>query len=130
MPIVAIDAMGGDDAPGVVIEGALLAVDAFGAEVVLVGQKDAIEERLSQHASTPSSLSVVGASQVVTMDEAPSTALRKRDSSMKVAFELMKRNEVHAVVSAGNSGAMMAVGMLAIGALPQIARPAILAVVP
>ena len=130
MPTVAIDAMGGDDAPGVVVEGALLAVEEFGAEVVLVGQKDAIEEQLSRRASKPQSLSVVGASQVVTMDEAPSTALRKRDSSMKVAFELMKHDEVQAVVSAGNSGAMMAVGMLVMGALPQIARPAILAVVP
>ncbi len=130
MPRVAIDAMGGDDAPGVVVDGAVLAVEEFGAEVVLVGQKDAIEEQLSRRASKAPSLSVVGASQVVTMDEAPSTAVRKRDSSMKVAFELMKRDEVQAVVSAGNSGAMMAVGMLVMGALPQIARPAILAVVP
>jgi glycerol-3-phosphate acyltransferase PlsX len=122
--------MGGDDAPGVVVEGALLAVEEFGAEVVLVGQNDAIEAQLARRASKPASLSVVGASQVVTMDEAPSSALRKRHSSMKVAFELMKNDEVQAVVSAGNSGAMMAVGMLVIGPLPQIARPAILAVVP
>src|SRR3954453_17409630 len=117
MPIVAIDAMGGDDAPEVVVEGALLAVEEFGAELILVGRKDALEKQLSGHTPTPSTLSVLGASQVVTMDEAPSTALRKRDSSMKVAFELMKRNEVQAVVSAGNSGAMMAVGMLVMGAL-------------
>jgi glycerol-3-phosphate acyltransferase PlsX len=64
------------------------------------------------------------------MDESPSIALRKRDSSMKVAFELIKRGEAQAVVSAGNSGAMMAIGMLVLGTLPQVARPAILAVVP
>lgn len=64
------------------------------------------------------------------MDESPSVALRKRDSSMKIAFELMKRGQAQAVVSAGNSGAMMAIGMLVLGALPQVARPAILAVVP
>jgi glycerol-3-phosphate acyltransferase PlsX len=64
------------------------------------------------------------------MNESPSVALRKRDSSMKVAFELMKRGEAQAVVSAGNSGAMMAIGMLVLGVLPQVARPAILAVVP
>jgi glycerol-3-phosphate acyltransferase PlsX len=64
------------------------------------------------------------------MDESPSVALRKRDSSMKVAFEMIKRGEAQAVVSAGNSGAMMAIGMLVIGTLPQVTRPAILAIVP
>ena len=67
---------------------------------------------------------------MVPMHESPSAALRKKDSSMKVAFELMKRGEVDAVVSAGNSGAMMAIGMFVMGTLPQVARPAILVVVP
>ena len=64
------------------------------------------------------------------MHESPSAALRKKDSSMKVAFEMMKRGEVDAVVSAGNSGAMMAIGMFVMGTLSQVARPAILVVVP
>jgi len=66
----------------------------------------------------------------VTMDESPSNALRKRDSSMQVAFDMMKRGEVQAVVSAGNSGAMMAIGLLVVGPLAEVARPAILIVVP
>jgi glycerol-3-phosphate acyltransferase PlsX len=64
------------------------------------------------------------------MSESPSAALRKRDSSMKVAYSLMKQGEVQAVVSAGNSGALMALGMFVVGNLPQVDRPAILIVVP
>jgi hypothetical protein len=64
------------------------------------------------------------------MQEPASSALRKKDSSMKVAFEMMKRGEVEAVVSAGNSGAMMATGMFVMGTLSEVARPAILIVVP
>jgi len=127
---VAVDAMGGDYAPGVVVEGALLAVREFGLEVVLVGQQEAVEQELSRHGDHGPSLAVVPASQIVTMDESPSNALKKRDSSMQVAFEMMKRGEVQAVVSAGNSGAMMAIGMLVVGPLTEVARPAILIVVP
>jgi glycerol-3-phosphate acyltransferase PlsX len=130
MAKVAVDAMGGDHAPGAVIEGALLAAQEFGSEVVLVGQPEAIERELSRQSKHGSSLSVVSASQIVTMDESPSNALRKRNSSMLVAFELMKHGEVQAVVSAGNSGAMMAVGLLVVGPLAEVARPAILIVVP
>lgn len=129
MPKVAVDAMGGDRAPEVVIEGALLAARDLGIEVVLVGQKEAIEQELAKHPGAPK-FAIVAASQVVPMRESPSIAIRKRDSSMKVGFELMKRGEVAAFVSAGNSGAMMAVGMLVLGTLSNVARPAILVVVP
>jgi phosphate acyltransferase len=129
MPKIAIDAMGGDHAPEVVIEGALLAARDLGAEIVLVGQREAIEQELAKHPDAPK-LYVVAATQVVPMHESPSVALRKKDSSMKVGFEMMKRGEVDAVVSAGNSGAMMAIGMFVVGTLSQVARPAILVVVP
>lgn len=127
---IAVDAMGGDRAPGVVVEGSLLAARELGVEVVLVGQKDAVEQELGRHTAKFPPLPVVAASQVVTMDESPSTALKKKDSSMKVAFEMMRRGEVQAVVSAGNSGAMMATGMFLLGNLTQVERPAILVVVP
>jgi phosphate acyltransferase len=130
MPKIAVDAMGGDHAPAVVVEGAMLAAEDVDAEVVLVGAKEAVEQECLRLAGRLPRFTIVNASQTVTMDESPSVALRKRDSSMKVAFELMKRGEAQAVVSAGNSGAMMAIGMLVLGALPQVARPAILAVVP
>ena len=129
MAKIAVDAMGGDHAPGVVVEGALLAASELGVEIVLVGQKEAVEQELARH-SGAGAVEVVPASQVVAMHESPSGALRKKDSSMKVAFEMMKRGEVEAVVSAGNSGAMMATGMFVMGTLSGVDRPAILIVVP
>jgi phosphate acyltransferase len=130
MPIVAVDAMGGDHAPRVVVEGALLAARELGTEIILVGQKDAVEYELRRHAAQSAPLAVVPASQIITMDESPSAGLRKKDSSMKVAFEMMKRGQAHAVVSAGNSGAMMAAGMLVMGTLFPVTRPAISIIVP
>ena len=129
MPKIAIDAMGGDHAPHAVIEGALLAAEDFPDELVLVGDPDAIQQELSKHRGAPK-FHVIAASQVVPMHESPSAALRKKDSSIAVAFELMRRGDVDAVVSAGNSGAMMAIGMFVMGTLAQVARPAILVVVP
>ena len=130
MPRIAVDAMGGDHAPAVVVEGALLAAQDVDAELILVGDKAAIEQECLRMGRKPPPFPIVHASQIVPMDESPSVALRKRDSSMKVAFEMIKRGEAQAVVSAGNSGAMMAFGMLVIGTLPQVTRPAILAIVP
>ncbi len=127
---IAVDAMGGDRAPGAVVEGALLAAKELGVEVLLVGQKGAVEQALARCAPGSPSLEIVPASETIGMEESPSVALRKRDSSMKVAFELMKRGAVQAVVSAGNSGAMMATGMLIMRNLPRVGRPAILVVVP
>lgn len=127
---IAVDAMGGDRAPGVVVEGSLLAAKELGVEILLVGGKEAVTEELARHGSRFPPLEIIPASEIVAMDESPSSALKKKESSMKVAFELMKRGEVQAVVSAGNSGAMMATGMFILGNLPQVERPAILVVVP
>jgi phosphate acyltransferase len=129
MPRVAVDAMGGDRAPQVVVEGALLAAQELGVDVVLVGQKEAVEQELACHGRA-NQLEIVPAAQVIAMHESPAAALRKKESSIRVAFEMMKRGEVDAVVSAGNSGAMMATGMFVMGTLAQVARPAILVVVP
>lgn len=130
MPKIAVDAMGGDHAPTVVVEGALLAAQDVDAELILVGDKLAVEQECLRIGGKLPRFSILNATQTVSMDESPSVALRKRDSSMKVAFEMVKRGEAQAVVSAGNSGAMMAIGMLVIGTLPHVTRPAILAIVP
>jgi glycerol-3-phosphate acyltransferase PlsX len=127
---IAVDAMGGDRAPDAVIEGALLAATDLDVRVVLVGDREVIEQKLSKHGAKRAAVEVVPAAQSIAMDESPSAALRRRDSSMKVAYGLMKQGEVQAVVSAGNSGAMMALGMFVVGNLPQVDRPAILVVVP
>lgn len=126
---IAVDAMGGDRAPDAIIEGALLAAGDLDVEVVLVGRSEAIEPKLARR-SLAGAIRVVHASEAVGMDESPSAAIRKRDCSLKVAYELMNRGEVQAVVSAGNSGAMMAIGMFVVGKLPQVDRPAISVVVP
>ena len=126
---IAVDAMGGDHAPDAVVAGALSAAREFGVEVVLVGRKEAIEPKL-EHRSLAPGARVVHAAEAVAMDESPSAAIRKRDSSLAVAYDLMNRGEVQAVVSAGNSGAMMAVGMFVVGKLPQVDRPAISVVIP
>ena len=127
---IAVDAMGGDRAPAAVVEGALLAARELGVEVLLVGEKEAVKGALASYPLNSPSIEIVPASQTIAMDESPSAALRKKDSSMKVAFELMKQGAVQAVVSAGNSGAMMATGMFVMGNLPQVERPAILVVIP
>ena len=132
MPMVkvAVDAMGGDLAPRAVVEGALFAARELPVEIFLVGQKEPVERELSRFPSIPPSMRVVPASGTIGMDESPSAGVRKKDSSMKVAFELMKRGEVDAVLSAGNSGALMATGMFVLGNLDGVERPAILVVIP
>ena len=123
--------MGGDHGPAVVVEGAVAASREFGASVILVGDKAAVERevlRLDAHALD---VQIRHTSQVVGMAESPSHALRrKRDSSLRVAAELVKEGTAGAFVSAGNTGAAMAISMFVIGVLPGVDRPAIAAVLP
>ena len=122
--------MGGDHGPAVVVEGALDAVREFGASVVLVGETAAIEAELHRLGS-PAGVEVRHASQVVGMGESPSQALRrKRDSSLRIAAELVRDGEASAFISAGNTGAAMAVAMFVVGVLRGVDRPAIAAVLP
>jgi glycerol-3-phosphate acyltransferase PlsX len=116
--------MGGDDAPDVVVKGALAAISCE-YEIVLVGDKERLESMLGSHLHAPG-IRVVHASQVIGMDETPSTALeKKKDSSLLVAARLVKQGEAHALVSAGNTGALMAGALLTIGRTSGIRRPAI-----
>src|SRR3989454_12076041 len=123
--------MGGAHGPAVIVEGAADAVREFGASVILVGNRDAIERELARLNAGNLGLEIRHASQVVSMGESPSQALRrKRDSSLRIAAQLVKDGEAAAFVSAGNTGAAMAIGMFVIGVLPGVDRPAIAAVVP
>jgi glycerol-3-phosphate acyltransferase PlsX len=128
---IAVDAMGGDYGPAVVVEGAVAACREFGAPLVLVGDKAAIERELTRVSGAALPIEIRHASQVVGMGESPSQALRrKRDSSLRVAAQLVKDAEAAAFVSAGNTGAAMAIGMFVVGVLPGVDRPAIAAVLP
>ena len=128
---IAVDAMGGDFGPAVVVEGAVAACREFGLPSVLVGDRPAIEREITRLNAQDLPVTVRHATQVVGMAEAPSQALRrKRDSSLRVAAELVKEGECGALVSAGNTGAAMAISMFVMGVLPGVDRPAIAAALP
>lgn len=125
--------MGGDHGPHVTVPAALeFQARLPDVDVVLVGLRDAIEAELAVHgAAYGPRLRVHPAAEVVTMDEPPAQALRyKKDSSMRVAINLVKSGEAHACVSAGNTGALMAISRFVLKTLPGIDRPAIATVLP
>ena len=130
---VAIDCMGGDHGAQVTVPAALNVVrEDYDASVILVGLQDAIERELKRHGAAPDArMSVRHASQVVEMNEAPAAAMRaKKDSSMRIAVNLVEQGAAVACVSAGNTGALMAISRFVLGTLPGIDRPAIAASLP
>jgi glycerol-3-phosphate acyltransferase PlsX len=130
---IAIDCMGGDHGPRVTVPAAVSFIHANSdARVVLVGREQEIRAQLraAKSAREPA-LDVRHASEVITMEEPPAQAMRsKKDSSMRVAIDLLKSGEVSAVVSAGNTGALMAISRFVLKMLPGIERPAIASVLP
>ncbi len=128
---IALDAMGGDHGVSVVVPAALKYLRHNpDHSLVLVGIEDRIRQQLSG-TEFPPRLSIHMASQVVGMDELPSHALRKkRDSSMRVALNLVKSGEADGCVSAGNTGALMATARFVLKMLPNVARPAIITALP
>ncbi len=128
---IAVDAMGGDNAPAAVVAGAVLAAREYDIEVLLVGRQEAIESNLSNHSLGRAKIEVVPASQVIEMDELATEALRrKRDSSIAVAARLIKSGNADAMVSAGNTAAALAISRSILGKLRGVSRPAIAAVIP
>jgi glycerol-3-phosphate acyltransferase PlsX len=124
--VIALDAMGGDLAPAATVEGALRAHRARGLEVVLVGDEPRLRLELRRLGAGGSELRVHHASEMVEMDESPGQALRrKKDSSMRVCFDLCKSKQVKGMVSAGNSGAVLAGGLFVLGRLEHVDRPCI-----
>lgn len=124
---LAIDAMGGDHGIQVTVPASLDALQKFSdIDIILVGQEDLINAELSKHQYDTSRIKVQHAEQVVEMDDLPSKALRnKRKSSMRIALNLVKDDEAQACISAGNTGALMAVAKFVLKTLPDIDRPAI-----
>ena len=134
MPVtVAIDAMGGDFGPSVTVPAALAFIDAFGdARVILVGLEPELTRALaSARSDQRARIEVQHASEKVTMGEPPADALRKKkDSSMRVAINLVKEGRADACISAGNTGALMAIARFVLKTLPGIDRPAIASQLP
>jgi len=124
---VAVDAMGGDKAPRSTVTGAVQAAKEYGVGIILVGIEQSIQAELdSIHNIKSLPIEIRHASQVVDMLDSPSTVFRrKRDSSIRIANELVKSGEAVAVITAGNSGAAMATSMFVLGSLEGVERPAI-----
>jgi len=125
---IAVDAMGGDQGPGVIVAGAAEAAREHPGkfEIALVGRRDQIEPTMSAFGDDRSSVEIVDASEVIEMSESPVSAFRKKkDSSIAVAARLVKEGRADAMVSAGNTGAVVASALVTIGRLPGISRPAI-----
>ncbi len=128
---IALDAMGGDAAPETTVAGAVRAAREFQADIVLVGQRDAIERALAGYPRRPGNLSIIHAPEVIGMDESPVASIRKkRESSINVGVDLLKEKQVDAFVSAGNTGAVVSASTLLVGLLPGIERPGIAILLP
>jgi len=124
---IAVDAMGGDHGPAVTVPATLDFLQRSAtAQAILVGRRPEIEAELAKHRGGRERLSIRDASQIVEMHEPPAQALRgKKDSSLRVAINLVKENVAQAVLSAGNTGALMATARFVLKTLPGIDRPAI-----
>jgi glycerol-3-phosphate acyltransferase PlsX len=123
---IAVDAMGGDNAPAASVEGAVLATHDLSLNVILVGHEELIAKELLYYGKHHERISIVHAPEFVTMEEAPTVVLRKKkDASVMTAFRLVKDRKAHGVVSAGNSGATMTSAVMILGKIKGVDRPAI-----
>jgi glycerol-3-phosphate acyltransferase PlsX len=128
---IAVDAMGGDHAPGEIVAGAAWAAKELGVEIILVGPTSRMHAELGALGLGTLPIRVVDAPEVIGMAEPPAMALRrKRGASIQVAVDALRHGDADAVVSAGNTGAAMAAALLTLGRIEGIDRPAIAAVLP
>ena len=127
---IAVDAMGGDYAPGVVVEGSVLAAREFGTEIILVGREDDIQRELARHNVAGLSITIVHASEVIEMHEHTMAVKEKKDNSLSVGMRLLKEGKADAFMSAGNSGAVMAAALFGLGRIRGIDRPALCSMYP
>jgi glycerol-3-phosphate acyltransferase PlsX len=128
---IALDAMGGDNAPYANIKGALLALKEYGHEIILVGKEEQLREEVKKFGNFLSGLAIKDAKEVINMNDTTADVLRnKKNSSIRVALELVKQKEADAMVSAGHSGATMAASLAILNKLEGIERPAIAVLLP
>src|SRR5579863_8441840 len=132
MVTIAVDAMGGDHAPKSEVEGSIRAARSLGVGIILVGKEDVVRKELAQHdriAGLP--IDIQHASEVVTMEDSAAKAVRtKRDSSIRVAARLVRDGTAQGLVSAGNTGAVMATAKMVQGMIPGVDRPALASAFP
>jgi glycerol-3-phosphate acyltransferase PlsX len=129
---IALDAMGGDKAPIETVKGAVQAAKAYGVEITLVGPAEALERELKKYGGHPHGISIVPASEAIDMeeDEIVKAVRSRRDASINVAHHLVREGDADAVVSAGNTGAVMASAITVLGRIRGIERPAVATLLP
>jgi len=128
---IVLDAMGGDYAPPVAVEGGVWAARECGVEVILVGREEDVQKELAKHDTSGLSLPIVHAGQVIEMEEHPAAAVKaKKDSSMVVGMDMVKRGEGEAFVTMGNSGGALAAALFRLGRIRGVKRPALSTVYP
>lgn len=129
--VVAVDAMGGDNAPFEIVKGVVEAVKLYPVKVLLVGKEDIVNKELVSYTYDKDSIEVVNAVEVIGTDEAPTEAVRhKRNSSMMVGLGLVKENKASAFISAGSTGALFVGGTVTVGRIKGIDRPALATCLP
>ena len=129
--VVAVDAMGGDNAPFEIVKGVVEAVKLYPVKVLLVGKEDIVNKELVSYTYDKDSIEVVNADEVIGTDEAPTEAVRhKRNSSMMVGLGLVKENKASAFISAGSTGALFVGGTVTVGRIKGIDRPALATCLP
>lgn len=128
---IVLDGMGGDHAPAATVEGAVLAAREFGSKVIIVGIKEELERELAKYGSHFPNITIHHASETIDMEDSPAVSVRKKkDSSVNVAAKLVKEDIAQAMVSAGNTGAVVCATTLYLKLLKGIERPGIAVVAP
>ena len=127
----AVDGMGGDYSPGEIVKGSVLASKEYGVEIVITGPLDLINKELEKYTYDKDKITVVNATEVISLEESPVLAIRrKKDSSLRKAFDLEKEGKVAGVISAGSTGALLAGGLLLTGRIKGVDRAALGSLMP
>lgn len=128
---IAVDAMGGDNAPEAIVRGSILARDEYNLHIILSGKENEIKNSLEKNTSNFQNIEIINAEDIITNDDKPVMAIRrKKDSSLVKALNAVKNNEAEAIVSAGSTGALLSGATLLIGRIQGIERPAIGSLIP
>lgn len=129
--IIAVDGMGGDHSPNVVVEGCVKATKEMDIKILITGPKELLSDELSKYEYDKEKIQIIEATEVITTNEHPVMAIRKKkNSSLNVALDLVKRGEANAVISAGSTGAFMAGALFIVGRIKGVERPALAAIMP